>query len=294
MANINVRIKRRGASNWDSLFPETTVDQLKANTSGTALSDFTGYILNSSGPSVSANTFIKVATDGSISFIEGSDLRTDISAAPTSHNHTQAQVTNLVSDLGDKADLTTSGLIQASQVPDYLFSGMKFAGTTAGGSSEDTLEELLTLANTALGSTTNQQREGAYFVVTTGFTLTHANSGHRLLVGDEGDADASVVLEAGDWIVYIGYGDQNSAGSDRHEWAIINNTYRNAEVNVSGVVALSAGTTTTRAGLSSTSSGLKAMDEKAVRTVMKHIFYESSESNASTALSGDLLFEGTY
>jgi len=292
MANINVRIKRRNASNWDSLFPETTVDQLKADTSGTALSTFTTNILGASNPS--AVSFIKVGTNGSITFREAADLRSDIGAAPTSHDHTQAQVTNLVSDLADKADLTTGGLIQASQIPDYLFSGMKFAGTTAGGSSEDTLEELLTLANTALGSTTNQQREGAYFVVTTGFTLTHANTAHRLLVGDEGDADASVVLEAGDWIVYIGYGDQNSAGSDRHEWAIINNTYRNAEVNVSGVVALSGGTTTTRAGLSSTSSGLKAMDEKAVRTVMKHIFYESSESNASTALAGDLLFEGTY
>jgi hypothetical protein len=292
MANINVRIKRKGASNWDSLFPETTVDQLKADTSGTALSTFTTNILGASNPS--AVSFIKVGTNGSITFRTAAETRSDIGAAPTSHNHTQAQVTNLVSDLDDKADLTTSGLIQSSQVPDYLFSGLKFAGTTAGGSSEDTLEELLSLANTALGSTTNQQREGAYFVVTTSFTLTHANSGHRLLVGDEGDADASVDLEAGDWVVYIGYGDQNSAGSDRHEWAIINNTYRNAEVNVSGVVALSGGTTTTRAGLSSTSSGLKAMDEKAVRTVMKHIFYESSESNASTALFGDLLFEGTY
>lgn len=293
MANINVRIKRRGASNWDSLFPETTVDQLKADTSGTALSTFTTNILGASNPS--AVSFIKVGTNGSITFRTAAETRSDIGAAPTSHTHTQAQVTNLVSDLGDKADLTTSGLIQASQVPDYLFSGMKFAGTTAGGSSEDTLEELLTLANTALGSTTNQQREGAYFVVTTGFTLTHANSAHRLLVGDEGDADASVLLEAGDWIVYVGYGDADSSGNgDRHEWAIINNTYRNAEANVSGVVALSAGTITTRAGLSSTSSGLKAMDEKAVRTVMKHIFYESSESNASTALSGDLLFEGTY
>ena len=292
MANINVRIKRRGASNWDSLFPETTVDQLKADTSGTALSTFTTNILGASNPS--AVSFIKVGTNGSITFRTAAETRSDIGAAPTSHNHTQSQVTNLVSDLGDKADLTTSGLIDSSQVPDYLFSGLKFAGTTAGGTSEDTLEELLSLANTALGSTTNQQREGAYFVVTTGFTLTHANTAHRLLVGDEGDADASVDLEAGDWIVYVGYGDENSAGTDRHEWAIINNTYRNAEVNVSGVVALSGGTTTTRAGLSSTSSGLKAMDEKAVRTVMKHIFYESSESNASTALSGDLLFEGTY
>jgi hypothetical protein len=292
MANINVRIKRKGASNWDSLFPETTVDQLKADTSGTALSTFTTNILGASNPS--AVSFIKVGTNGSITFRTAAETRSDIGAAPTSHNHTQAQVTNLVSDLDDKADLTTSGLIQSSQVPDYLFSGLKFAGTTAGGSSEDTLEELLSLANTALGSTTNQQREGAYFVVTTSFTLTHANSGHRLLVGDEGDADASVDLEAGDWVVYIGYGDQNSAGSDRHEWAIINNTYRNAEVNVSGVVALSSGTKTTRAALSSNSSGLSAMDEKAVRTVMKHIFYESSESNASTALAGDLLFEGTY
>lgn len=293
MANVNVRMKRRtGSSSWDDLFPETTVDQIKLNTSGDALSSFVSNLLEKTNPS--ATSFIKVLANGTVDFRNTNQIIGDIGAAPSVHEHTQAQITDLTSDLSDKADLDTNGKVDTSHIPDYLFSGLKFAGTTAGASDEDSLGELLSIADTALGSSTNLEREGAYFVVTTGFTLTHNASNHRLLSGDEGDTDTSVDLEAGDWIVYVGYGDENSAGSDRHEWAIINNTYRNAGTSSAGIVALAAGTTTTRAGLSNTTSPLKAMDEKAVRTVMKDIFYTSSSSAPSNPLEGDLWFEGNF
>ena len=294
MANVNVRMKRRtGSSSWDDLFPETTVDQIKLNTSGDNLSGFVTNLLEKDNPS--ATSFIKVFANGTVDFRNTNQIIGDIGAAPSSHEHTQAQITDLDDDLQDKADLDTSGKIVSSQIPSYLFSGLKFAKTTAGASSEDTLGELLSIADTELGSSTNQQREGAYFVVTTGFTLTHNASNHRILSGDEGDADTSVDLEAGDWIVYVGYGDENNAGSDRHEWAIINNTYRNASTGSAGIVALASGTTTTRAGLNSTGpSPLRVMDEKAVRTVMKDIFYTSSSSAPSNPLEGDLWFEGNF
>ena len=293
MANVNVRMKRRtGSSSWDDLFPETTVDQIKLNTNGDSLASFVSNLLESSNPS--ATSFIRVLANGTVSFRNTNQIIGDIGAAPSSHEHTQAQITDLTSDLSGKADLDTNGKIESDQIPSYLFSGLKFAGTTAGASNQDSLGELLTAADTELGSSTNQQREGAYFVVTTGFTLTHNASNHRILSGDEGDADTSVDLEAGDWIVYVGYGDENSAGSDRHEWAIINNTYRSASTSSAGIVALASGTTTTRAGLSNNTSSLNAMDEKAVRTVMKDIFYSSSSNAPTSPLEGDLWFEGNF
>lgn len=297
-----VKIRKKNSStpgDWDTLYPQTTVDQIKLNTSGDALSTFTENILkvtNATVTGVGADSFVKTSTGGALTFLTGSGLRSAIGAAPTVHTHTQAQITNLVSDLADKADLNTSGVIPASQIPDYLFGGLKYAGTALINASTDTLEELLSAIdlNLSLGaSPTSNQRKGAYFVAVpaTGETLGFGSS-HRLISGDEGDTTSAVELEAGDWIVYVGYGDTNSAGSDKHEWAIVNNTYKNAGTgNVLGVVALSAGTATTRAALSSTGpSELRVMDEKAVRTVMKDIFYGGSPSGET----GDLWFEGTF
>lgn len=298
MASVNVRIKRRGSSSWDSLFPETTVDQIK-NNSGSALSDFTTNILEASNPS--ADSFIKVTSGndannpGAITFRTASQTRSDIGAAEATHSHGQSEITNLATTLSGKADLDSNDKILSSQIPDYLFSGLKFAGTTAGGTDENGLDELLQDIDDAfnLGSSpSSAQRQGGYFIVTTQFTIAGA-TGHRILMYDDGTTDDATV-EAGDWIVYIGYGDENGANSDAHEWAIINNTYRTATSGALGVVKLSDAASTTRSALSNTENAQLVMDEKAVRTVMKHIFYESSEGNSTGALQGDLLFEGTY
>ena len=284
MADIKVKIKRKlSGAGWDTLFPQTTVDQIKLNTNGDALSAFSTKILEKANPS--AVSFVKVQTNGDIDYRNATQLIGDLGAAPADHNHTQAQVVNLVSDLADKADLDTNGKVLSSQIPDYLFSGLKFAGT-AGGASTDTLGELITAANTALGASTDLQREGAYFVASSDFELGAGSGTHTIIGGgDEGDATLPITLEKGDWIVYLGY------NGTAHEWSIVNNTYRNAETNnVTGVVALSPGTVETRAALSQNSSGLLAMDELAVRKVMKDIFYTSDESALSGVETGDLAF----
>lgn len=293
-----VKIRKKNSAtvgDWDTLYPQTTVDQIKLNTSGDALSTFTENILkvtNATVTGVGADSFVQSSTAGALSFLTGSQLRTAIGAAPTVHTHTQSQIVDLVSDLADKADLNTSGVIPASQIPDYLFGGLKYAGTALINASTDTLEELLSAIdlNLSLGaSPTSNQRKGAYFVaVPAGGEVLEFGSTHTLIAGDEGDTISSVTLEAGDWIVYTGY----NTGTSKHEWAIVNNTYQNAGTgNVLGVVALSAGTATTRAALSATGpSELRVMDEKAVRTVMKDIFY----GGTPTGETGDLWFEGTF
>lgn len=289
MANINVRIKRlNSGATWDQLFPETTVDQIKLNQAGDPLSAFSKNILETANPS--AISFAKVDTNGGVTFRTSAQLIGDIGAAPATHNHIQSQVVNLTTDLGLKADLeasgTNAGKIPASQIPDYLFSGMKFAGTAGDSAANDSLEELFIDIDDALSSSTNLQREGAYFIASQDFALSFG-TGHSLLApGDEGETTSGLTIEAGDWITYIGY----NATTSKHEWAIINNTYREAEVGVTGVVKLSPATATTRAELSTSSSGLKVMDEFAVRKVMKDIFYTTDETGISGAATGDLAF----
>jgi len=289
MANINVRIKRlNSGSTWDQLFPETTVDQIKLNQAGDPLSAFSQNILEAANPT--ATSFVKVATNGDVTFRTSAQLIGDIGAAPATHNHIQSQVVNLITDLGNKADLEASGVnagkIPAAQIPDYLFSGMKFANTAGDSTANDSLEELFADIDDAFGSSTNLQREGAYFIASQNFQLTFG-TGHALLApGDEGETASGLWIEAGDWITYIGYNGTTS----KHEWAIVNNTYRNAEIGVTGVVQLSEATATTRAALNNISSGLRVMDEAAVRKVMKDIFYTTDETGISGAATGDLAF----
>ena len=249
MPAVKIR-KRTGGGDWDTLYQQTTVDKIKLNASGDPLSDFSSNILqvsNATVTGVGAPSFVKVATNGTLSFRTGTQLRQDIGASSVGHSHTIEQVTNLDTTLAAKADLNLDGVIPVSQIPDYLFSGLKFAGT-AGGASTDTLGELITAANTALGASTDLQREGAYFVASSDFELGAGSGTHTIIGGgDEGDEVLPITLEKGDWIVYLGY------NGTAHEWSIVNNTYRNAEVsNVTGVVALSPGTIETRAALSQT------------------------------------------
>ena len=98
--------------------------------------------------------------------------------------------------------------------------------------------------------------------------------------GDEGEATSGLTLEAGDWLVYAG----------SNVWNVVNNTYRVASTVQNGVVKISTGTVTDRNSLSATSSGLKVIDEKALRSVLKDIYYGGSP----TGLTGDLWFDGTF
>lgn len=265
MADVNVTLRRYNGTTWDQLFPKTTVDQINdVSTVGSAL-------IQKANPT--ANSFLRVNTNATVDYLTAAQLKTAIDAADAVHTHTIANITDL--DLSTKADLS-SGKIVSSQIPDFLFSGMRFIDTATTG---DTLTTLLAEIN----GSSDAEKKGGYFVVTADFSLAKGtNTALSIAYGDDGDeTTAPITVEKGDWIVYAG----NS------EFAIVNNTYRVATTASKGIVALSAGSNTLRSQLASSSNGLKVMDEKAVKTVMKDIFYQAS---APTGTTGDLWFEGTF
>lgn len=283
MADINVKLRRLNGGTWDQLFPKTTIDQI------VDLTTVGDNLLNKANPT--ADSFVRINQNGTVDYLSATQLKSaseGMDAADKIHNHAIADVTNTVALGGDgvslatkltgKADLTApGGTIVSAQIPDFLFSGMRFIATATTGA---TMTSLLALIN----GTSDTEKKGGYFVATADFTLTSGtNSSLTVLYGDDGGVEtgASVAVEKGDWIVYAG----------SNGFAIVNNTYRVADTSSKGIVALSAGTNTLRSQLQNSSSGLKVMDEFAVKTVMKDIFYQSSTPSGQ---SGDLWFEGTF
>lgn len=284
MADRNVTLRRLNNGVWDHLYPKTTVDQIvDLSTVGTNL-------LDKANPTV--NSFIRINSNGSVDYLTATQLKSaadGIDAADKVHTHTIADITNTVAEGGDGVDLATKlsgkadltapgGTVQTSQIPDFLFSGMRFIAAASTG---DTLTSLLAQIN----GSSDVEKKGGYFVATAEFTLAQGtNTLLTVAYGDDGGSEtgSSITVEKGDWIVYAG----------SNNFAIVNNTYRVADTSSRGIVALSAGTNTLRSQLHNTSSGDKVMDEFAVKTVMKEIFYTSTQP--STGQSGDLWFEGTF
>lgn len=275
MANISVTLRRYNGSDWnDYIYPKTTIDQISD------LTTVSENLLSLSNPS--ENVFVKIAANGTVSTINATTLKSssELNAADAGHSHTISDVTGLQSALDSKATLSNSK-IQSSNIPDFLFGGLRFVSALT------TAPTLSTLYGNIDGSTATE-REGGYFVSTGTYSVT-LGTGHIVAYGDDGDeTSGGFTLEKGDWLVYTGY---NSSTSN-HEWAVVNNTYRLAEAGVTGIVALSAGTASVRSGLNGTQSGERVMDEKATKTVLKDIFYQSgTPSNGAT---GDLWFQGSF
>jgi len=268
MADVNVTLRRFNGTSWDILYPKTTVDQI------TDLSTVGTSLLNKANPTV--NSFIRINQNGSVDYRTAAELKVDIDAADAVHGHIIGDVTGLQDELNGKANLS-GGKIVSSEIPDFLFSGMRFIDTASSG---DTMTSLLSEIN----GSQDKEKKGGYFVVTGDFTLVSGtNTALTVAYGDDGtEIGASVAVEQGDWIVY--------AGND--DFAIVNNTYRVATTSANGIVRLSAGTNTLRSQLSSTSNGEKVMDEKAVKTVIKDLFYQAS--TPVSGQTGDLWFEGTF
>lgn len=279
MATVDVKIRRynSGTNTWDVMHPETIVDQLSD------ASDVGKSLLTLSNPA--GLRYFTVDGSGNVSLIDATALKssTHLNAADKVHEHDtgdilDAQSNTLTTVLAGKADLS-GGKILASQIPSYLFGGLKFASTVG---ANTTLEGLV---SSLIGST-DEQREGSFIIATADITLTTA-AGHTIQApGDEGDNVLPVDIEAGDWIVYLG----------SNNWAIKNNTYPVATVNTKGVVKLSAGTATSRSQLSSltTDRGTRIMDESATRKVIRNLFYDSNTPQSNVSLAGDLWFEGSF
>ena len=277
MATYNVTLNRRGAEEWDQLYPVTVVDQI------TDASTPAKNLLKATAPG--SDSFIKISGTGVVSFIDAATLKnaSNLDAADKTHTHETNEITDansntLTTVLATKADLS-SGKIVTSQIPSYLFGGLKFSATQG---TNTTLEGLV---SSLIGST-DEEREGSYIVASSNITLTTAQ-GHTVQApGDEGDSTISdgISVEAGDWIIYLG----------SNNWAIKNNTYPLATSGAAGVVQLSAGTATARSQLDSTGQnrGQYVMDEYAVKKVIREITYDANQPTSFSV--GDLWFEGSF
>jgi hypothetical protein len=273
MADKNIKMKIRTATGWDQLYPETKVDLIvDASTVGKNL-------FKAATPT--SNSFIKINTNGSISFLTPEQVRTDIGAASSSHTHTTSQITDLSTVLAAKADLDpVSNKIVLSQLPDFVFGGLKYAG------SKSTNFNIIDIVSTLDQGVINQ---GNYWVATEDITITNTDPNVIFQVlGPELGSAGGVTLQKGDWLVFVEYRVDNS----KYVFSVVNNTYNVAGTSETGIVALSAGTAVRRSQLSSTFNPMKTIDEKALRNVLKDIWYETSEAAASAALVGDILFQG--
>jgi hypothetical protein len=281
MANVNVTLRRYNG-NWETkLFPKTTVDQI------TDLSTVGTSLLNKENPTV--DSFIRINQNGSVDYLTAAQLKSaedGIDAADAVHQHSIADITNTTALGGDDVSLQdklnakanlSDGKIVSSEIPEFLFSGMRFIRTAT--SADD-----MTILLAAINGTSDKEKKGGYFVATADFTLVPGtNTALTVEYGDDGDeVGASVLVEKGDWIVYAG----------NNDFAIVNNTYRLATTGSNGIVRLSLGTNTLRSQLQTESNGEYVMDEKAVRTVIKDLFYQST--TPASAQTGDLWFEGTF
>jgi len=278
MANVNVTLRRYNG-NWETkLFPKTTVDQISDR------STVGNNLLLKANPN--ADSFIQVEDDGDITYLNATQLKEAIDAAHETHQHSIADITNTAALGGDDVSLQdklnakanlSDGKIVSSEIPEFLFSGMRFIRTAT--SADD-----MTILLAAINGTSDKEKKGGYFVATADFTLVPGtNTALTVEYGDDGDeVGASVLVEKGDWIVYAG----------NNDFAIVNNTYRLATTGSNGIVRLSLGTNTLRSQLQTESNGEYVMDEKAVRTVIKDLFYQST--TPASAQTGDLWFEGTF
>lgn len=291
MADVNITLKRFNGTTWDTMHPATELAQIiDATATGRNLAK-----LNTVG----AERFIKIGTctiaehktqsacegaggtwdNAGIALLDSDGLLAALDAAPSEHGHIIDEITGLNTALAGKANLENN-LIKSSEIPEFLFSGLRFVETI---SSNTTLESL---KSTYLTQTLDKEKAGGYFIATAPVAITFTTE--TMSYGDDGwDAEntenaSGLTLEVGDWLVYQGGG----------EWGIVNNTYRVASQDFAGIVSVSNTGATLRSQLSTTSSGLKVMDEKTVRDVMKDILYASSEP--ASGQTGDLLFQGTF
>lgn len=131
------------------------------------------------------------------------------------------------------ATLDSNQKLTLSQLPNGIVGGLKFRGTLTDGS-----VELYDLLIQNFGS--KEEAVGSYYIAGADLEIANSNGGNNITidgVGDEGDNQFPVNLEAGDWVV-ISAADFVPQ-SPSFQVSIINNTYQNATIDAKGIVTLS-------------------------------------------------------
>jgi hypothetical protein len=281
----NIKLKIRTSSNtWEQLYPETIVDQvIDASTTGKKL-------FKVSNPT--SNSYVKIATNGDISYLTSAQLLSDISASPLVHQHKISDISvaetvannyttkTLVQALDGKADLV-GGVVATDQLPSYILGGLKFTGEI---SSTTTLNSTFFTSNNI---STEEKDRGRYFVVTSSTAqISWAADVVMEAPGDDPSGTTSpITLEAGDWLVFVRHDGTN------YRFAVLNNTYDVATTTSKGIVQISNSSATSRFDLSSSTTNryLRMVDEKLLRSTMKDIYYATTEP--TNAVTGDILFQ---
>jgi len=281
----NIKLKIRTSSNtWEQLYPETIVDQvIDASTTGKKL-------FKVSNPT--SNSYVKIATNGDISYLTSAQLLSDISASPLVHQHKISDISvaetvannyitkTLVQALDGKADLV-GGVVATDQLPSYILGGLKFTGEI---SSTTTLNSTFFTSNNI---STEEKDRGRYFVVTSSVAQISWAAGVVIEApGDDPSGTTSpITLEAGDWLVFVRHDGTN------YRFAVLNNTYDVATTTSKGIVQISNSSATSRFDLSSSTTNryLRMVDEKLLRSTMKDIYYATTEP--TNAVTGDILFQ---
>ena len=160
------------------------------------------------------------------------------------------------------ATLNANGKLTNTQVPDYLFGGLKFAGATLSAVDVDTSGEVALLLDgvqQTYGNATIDGLVGLYWIASEDIVILNAggpeqagSTGRHYVwasqqPGEEDeDGTTGLTVESGDWVIVTAISGTGTSGDPYNvTFGIVNNTYQNASSNARGIVTLSSETNTT-------------------------------------------------
>lgn len=270
------------SGNTDDLFPTTTLDQIYTV-------DGNGAITATSLSTYLDDTFIPLSQKGANSGV---------------------------------ATLTSGGKLTTSQVPDYIFNGLKYAGAISYSTPPSIPLDLKTLITGTL--TTNytltaqldsflpsgvtdfqdigQNYIGYYWSVNAPLSIADVASAGEAdwttVIFDDGVAPATVdfggtnyantlSLEVGDFVIVTGF--DNAVQGGRFKVGVINNTYGNASADLTGVVKL---TDATNAGQYNASTNTDGLVNGATEVITENFLFDniaSGEMNGGASGANNVL-----
>lgn len=275
-----VTLKRRSGSSWETMYPETTVDQVIGI--GQLGAEFLSTTFDKT-----KNSVIKLTTAGTFGTIPLEDLPREIGASPSNHTHTLSDLTNWQSTMNQYADLDSNDKVPGSQLPSWVIGGLKLHDVLT---KNQTLNEttFMTLFGIPSGTALSdlEFHAGKYLVVEPSggaLSVKVTVAGNAVVYGEEARGQiidgGEIDLESGDWLVFRSYED------GKYYFDIVNNTYERASSEFYGTVKLS--TAVSRASLT---GGLNVITEGNLKNILKKIHYSDSSIPSNDIEDGDIWF----